>query len=228
MRRVFLSASVPTGKQYPGWEHQLATSRPVLIRDAVLAVVREGLRCDFDFVFGAHPAIAPMVLTVAREFPSARPRIEVFQSRFFERMFPQETLELADGVRATLTLVDEVAGDREGSLREMRERMLAHPSMVGAVVIGGMDGVTDEATMFLSYYQRSLPLYAFGSTGGAALDLFDQPPPGFAADDFCGGAAAPVSRDLLYQPVPGYARAAREIFRAMAHHPRRGRDDLVP
>lgn len=216
MKRVFLSASVPTGKVYPRWEEQLKTSRPVLIRDAILAVVREGLRSGFDFVFGAHPSIAPMVLTVAREFPSPHPRIEVFQSRFFEKDFPQETLELADGMLGTFTMIDEIPGDREASLRMMRERILSRPGLVGAIVVGGMNGVTDEATMFLDYHQRAWPLYAFGSTGGAALDLFDLPPPGFSADDFCGGAPAPIPRDLLCAPLPGYTRVARAIFRAMA------------
>lgn len=217
MRRVFLSASVPTGqKVYPRWQEHLESSRPVLIRDAVLAVVREGLRSGFDFVFGAHPSIAPMVLTVAREFPSPHPRIEVFQSRFFEKVFPQETLELADGVHGKLTLVAEIPGDREASLRMVRERILSVPGLVGAIVVGGMNGVTDEATMFLDHHQRAKPLYAFGSTGGAALDLFDRPPPGFGADDFCGGMVAPIPRALLCGPLPGYARVARAIFHVMA------------
>ncbi len=222
MRRVFLSASVPTGrKRYPRAADHLLTAQPVLIRDAVLAMVREGLRSGFDFVFGAHPSIAPIVLTVAREFPSDRPRIEVFQSRLFEAVFPQETLELADGVLGLLTPVPAeppppAAPDREQSLAAMRMAIITSRELVAAIVIAGMDGVTDEATMFLSHHRRSLPLYALGSTGGAALDLFDRPPPGFSADDFCGGAAAPVERDLLCEQVPGYARVARAIFRAVA------------
>lgn len=218
MRRMFLSASVPNGtKVYARSKVHLDTSRPVLIRDAVLAVVREGLVQGFDFIFGAHPSIAPMVLTVAREFPPGQPpRIEVFQSRFFEKIYPQETLELADGVLGTHTVIDEIPGDQERSLTTLREKMFSSAGLVGAIVIGGMDGVTAEATMFLRRHRNVLPLYAFGSTGGAALDLFDMPPPGFSVEEFCGGTVAPVPRNLLCDPVPGYARVARAIFGALA------------
>ena len=217
MKRVLLSAGVPDrSRDYPREQEHFDSSQPALIRDAVLAVVREGLRAGFDFVFGAHPSISPMVLTVAREFPASTPHVAVFLSRYFEKVFPRETLELADGVLGTLTVVDHAVGDREASLLTMRQQMVASEGMAGAIVIGGMDGVTDEATMFLRHFQRSLPVYAFGSPGGAALDLFDRPPRGFTADDFCGGSVAPVPRDLLYAPLPGYARVARAIFQAMA------------
>ncbi len=158
-----------------------------------------------------------MVLTVAREFPTRTPpRIEVFQSRYFLGSYPQETLELADDVLGRHTLINEVSGDEDLSLRELRGRMIASEGLVGAIIIGGMDGVVEEALMFLRHYRRALPLYAFGSTGGAALDLLEYPPSGFHAVDFLGGAVAPVPHELLCDPVPGYARVARAIFGALA------------
>lgn len=216
MRRVLLFASVPDGaKAYPRAEIHRETSRPVLIRDAVLAVVREGLDRDLDFVFGAHPSISPMVLTVAREFPTRTPpRIVVFESLYFDPELPPESLELADGRLGRREPIAAVPGDRDASLRAMRKEMVSTADLIGAVVIGGMDGVTEEAKMFLNWHQRALPLYAFGSTGGAARDLFDASPPGFYESDFCGGRAQ-LPRDLLYDPVPGYARVARAIFDVM-------------
>jgi hypothetical protein len=57
------------------------------------------------------------------------------------------------------------------SLLLMRELMMETPKLAGALFIGGMDGVVDEAELFAKA-QPKLPRYALPSTGGAALELW--------------------------------------------------------
>lgn len=223
MTAIFMSASLPNGKVYDRSDVHQHTVRPTLVRDAVLAICRAALRSNVELVFGAHPAIAPMVLAVAREFSCGRPMVHVYQSRMFAGSYPMETLELIAGGYGTFTEVDAVLTrdgepDREPSLSAMRERMLEHAGLVAAVLVGGMDGVLGEGAMFKRRFAQA-PCFAFASAGGAARDCFEHPPRGFSADDFDGGPSARIPRELLVERVPGYTRVARRIVQEVLRHP---------
>ncbi len=138
---IFLSASVPNR---PPW---VDDARPREVRDAVRLLCRYAFTNGYDLVFGGHPAITPMVLQVARDVldpDDERPRVAIFQSRFFldHDVFPPEALELAADARAEMCLTANIDDDREASLRHMRELMItAAPELRGAVYAGGMEGV---------------------------------------------------------------------------------------
>lgn len=218
-RSLFLSASVPGGKTYPRSDVHLATARGQWIRDAVLATVRLAFEHDLNVVFGAHPAISPMVLRVASQFPRrpGEPRVLVFQSNFFAGRFPEDTLTLADGTMGARLIIEAqpaASPSFADSILAMRQAMFRSPNLVGAVFIGGMDGIVDEAMLFKTI-NADLPTWAFGSTGGACRDLLDLPPSNFSTGDFCGEPYAPVPVDELRAEGGGYSPVVRRILRAI-------------
>jgi hypothetical protein len=213
---LFLSASVPDGvKVYEGCERHRDTARPQWIRDAVLALARRAFESELDLVFGAHPSISPMLLTVAREFPRlGSPRAHVYLSEFFRAEFPRETLELTDpSLRLGTLEVTSNAADRETALRLMRRAMFERPGLCAAVFVGGMDGIFDEARLFRAT-NPTLPNYAIASAGGAALDLVG-PPPMPPTTEYCGAPAAPIDGGVLRATHVGYTQVARSIIHAI-------------
>jgi len=218
---LFLSASVPTGKQYKGWEAHYESARPQWIRDAVLAVTRAAFEADIDLVFGAHPAISPIVLMVAREFPTVTPpRVAVFQSQFFAGQMPTETLELADGKLGSLITTpispSKAAPDREASLQTMRGLMFKRTGLVAGMFIGGMDGVATEAMLFKSLNPK-LPTYAVASSGGAAADLLAPKTANalYGPDDFRGHPDALIDEKELSLERVGYTKLADLVIGAI-------------
>lgn len=189
---LFLAASVPYQRTHgtPEQLHANARYLPPLrteIRTAVVQLARFAFVRDVQLVFGGHPAISPLVLETTRAVPpSAEPRVFVFQSAYFENVLPLATMKLANwsnGRRlwtrsAGPSQVPGTAGDpvvRGASLAIMREAMVTVPGLVGAVFIGGMDGVEAEADLFRAR-QPHLPCYALPGTGSAARRLFERDP----------------------------------------------------
>ena len=93
----------------------------------------------------------------------------MFQSRYFERVFPTDNAAFE-----RVELVDAMPNDRDASLERMREAMLTGPFVAG-LFIGGMEGVEEEFAMF-SRTQPGLPAFPIASTGAAAAKLFDASP----------------------------------------------------
>jgi hypothetical protein len=91
----------------------------------------------------------------------------MYQSRYFERDFPQDNAAFEH-----VELVDAVQNDRPASLLRMRQEMLAKPFIVG-LFIGGMEGVEDGYAMFVNL-QPKVPAFPIASTGAAAAKLFDS------------------------------------------------------
>lgn len=163
MKELFLSASVPERGRGDFYE----TANPFLIQFAVreLVTVCLGRR---RIVWGGHPSITPMVHAVCKDFGMefASP-VVLYQSRFFEDQFPE-------GNRYFETvLVDEVAGDREGSLEAMRRAMLSRP-IEAAVFIAGMDGIFREYDIFRALHGADANVLALGAPGGAAKQLAER------------------------------------------------------
>jgi SLOG cluster3 family len=131
--RVFLSASVPL----PSRNHAyFKTANIIAIRDAVRALTIVVSEKHIKLVFGGHPAITPMIrLQIAQSGNRVGDHVVMFQSRFFQRQFPDDNAAFEK-----IELVDAVQNDREKSLQYMREVMLAKPFDAG-VFIGGMEGL---------------------------------------------------------------------------------------
>jgi hypothetical protein len=124
--RIFLSASVPLPSRH---REYFDTADVIAIRDAVRALTMVVVEQHGQLVFGGHPAITPMIrLQIAQTGTPVGERVMMFQSRFFEREFPQDNAAFEH-----VELVDAVPNDREASLLRMREAMLAEPFIAGAI-----------------------------------------------------------------------------------------------
>lgn len=164
MGAIFLSASVPLVGR--GTYHE--TSNPFLIqcavRELVLAVIR-----DQKIVWGGHPAITPMISSICQDLNIEYSQsVILYQSRFFEREFPEENNHFGN-----VHLIEAVPNDREASLFQMREAMLSRQDLKSAVFIGGMEGVEIEHKMFSTFHPNALVL-PVPAPGGAALRLAEQ------------------------------------------------------
>jgi len=153
MSIILLSASIPTRTPWTKW------LEPLLIREAVIGlnsiVAREG-----ELVFGGHPAISPLVEHASRDLRCID-RVHIFQSEFFRHLVPEEArkfpnLHWTQGMET-----------RERSLSEMRERMASFRAYDAMVIVGGMDGIEEEISIFKRMHPRA-PVYPIASTGGAA------------------------------------------------------------
>lgn len=161
IREVFLSASIPV----PGRGDFFTTANPFLIQLAVreLVIAAHGKR---RIVWGGHPAITPMVQSICDDLgASYKDSFVLYQSRFFDRDFPEENASFDHVV-----LTDEINGDRQESLSLMRSEMLSREGLSEAVFVGGMEGCIDEYKI-LKERRSSVRLLPLGATGGAALLL---------------------------------------------------------
>ena len=125
---IFLSASVPDPKRSPEFAR---TADTVAITAAVSALVYVTLGRRL-LVWGGHPAITPMILVVAEEMGiDYGSWVKLYQSNYFAEEFPEDNLRFQN-VRHT-----EAIGDREKSLRLMREQMFSEQPFDAGVFIGG-------------------------------------------------------------------------------------------
>lgn len=219
---IFLSASVPIRE---GWAED---AQPAEIEEAIVSIARAVFARNGRLLFGGHPSVSPLVAAVAGEYfasdPARRIRpVVTFQSEFFRGRVPDETTEMVrmgwSAIEWTRRIPGDTPDDPDPSLRLMRELMLSgsgdefkghelRPPRA-MIAVGGMDGVRDEADMFLQKRRmwglKPLPrVYAFKSGRGAAARLVDRASmtllwPGKAADHrvFATLKEALDSRDIL-------------------------------
>jgi SLOG cluster3 family len=166
-QRVFLSASVPLPSRNATYFN---TADVVAIRDAVRALTIVVIEQKAQLVFGGHPAISPMIrLQIAQAGMPVGDRVIMFQSRFFDRVFPDDNAAFE-----RVILTDAVDGDRQKSLVHMRETMLSGSFNCG-VFIGRMEGVEEEYEMFRRI-QPDVPAFPIASTGAASAILYNSNP----------------------------------------------------
>jgi len=164
MGAIFLSASVPLVGR--GNYHE--TADPFLIQCAVRELVMAVIR-DRQIVWGGHPAITPMIWRICEDLRvDYGHAVVLYQSRFFADQFPEENTHFRNVV-----FVDAVAGDREMSLRRMREEMLSRRDLEAAVFIGGMEGVEIEYELFRVSHPDGKVLLV-PAAGGAARQLAER------------------------------------------------------
>lgn len=161
MDAIFLSASVPIAGR--GSYHE--TANPFLIQCAVRELVISVIRTH-RIVWGGHPSVTPMIWNICEDLDvNYANSVVLYQSRFFKDRFPEENARFSNVV-----FTDAVTDDREASLSIMRQTMLARDDLVGAVLIGGMDGVEVELAMFQQYHPKAF-IVPVGAAGGAARDI---------------------------------------------------------
>ncbi len=166
--RVFLSAGVPWGERALRYEPFNAEA----ITDAAVWIARILLRRGARLVFGAQPAISPVILSIAADAPE-RDAVEIFQSERFRPVVPPETLELARAGHGHIEWVDGTEDEPlQDSIGRMRDRMLDR-EIVAGVFIGGMNGIEDEFERFGTRH-AGRPRYVITGPGGAARKLLDR------------------------------------------------------
>lgn len=161
MDAIFLSASVPIAGR--GSYHE--TANPFLIQCAVRELVISVIRTH-RIVWGGHPSITPMIWSICEDMDvSYANSVVLYQSQFFNDRFPEENARFGNVV-----FTDAVPGDRDASLYLMRQAMLSREDLVGAVLIGGMDGVEAELELFQQYHPDAF-IVPVAAAGGAAREI---------------------------------------------------------
>jgi hypothetical protein len=164
MLNVFLSASVPL----PSRHRQFYDTAELLgIRESIKALVEIVLPVG-RITSGGHPAITPLIALFVRDGGLPTDRLTIFQSRYFIDRFPQENEQFAD-----IRVIDEVPDDQQASLALMRQAMLSSQEFDAAVLIGGMEGVVEEAELFMQMHPGA-PVLPVASTGAASLIVFNR------------------------------------------------------
>lgn len=159
---IFLSAGVPDPRRGPDYAR---TANVVAITAAVSALVHVTLGRRL-LVWGGHPAITPMIWVMAEEIGVDYSQwVHLYQSRFFSDEFPEDNERFRN-----VTYTPVISGDREESLRVMREQMFTEHDFSSAVFIGGMGGIVQEFDLFTRLQPDAAPVPVL-STGGAVLDL---------------------------------------------------------
>ena len=158
---VFLSASVPD----PYSKNFIRDADTVAVASAVRALIFVILGRK-PLVWGGHPSITPMIWSVAEQLKTSYTDwVKLYQSTFFEDIFPEHNNKFEN-----VEFVDQVGGERDSSLYQMRTRMFHDNSFSTSIFIGGMKGVVDEAKL-LSELSPETKLIPILSTGGATQEV---------------------------------------------------------
>lgn len=169
---VFLSASIPD----PSKPHFVGHSDPVDIIEAVRALVYVVLGRR-RLVWGGHPAITPIVWSVAASHNVDYGEwATLYQSLHFRDRFPEDNRMFSNTryVDAATPRNGQSDEDHEqASLLKMRRAMFSENIFQTAIFIGGMKGIYKEFELLgdLCPGARRIPLI---STGGAALKLGER------------------------------------------------------
>ena len=161
---VFLSASFPSGQRGKQFKPYDASG----IADAVAAFSRAILGSNGTLAFGGHPTITPLVLMISREL-RVKGSVTVFQSRWFEKVRPPEVDEMEEEALGLIEWTPSV-GSRKEALGVMREAMIQYRPYVGALFVGGMEGIHDEYDMMKECWPDT-PCLPVTGPGGAAAGL---------------------------------------------------------
>jgi hypothetical protein len=174
---VLLSASVPV----VGRGDYFKSADPFLIQLAVRELVILLMRSGKKLIWGGHPAITPMVWAVCEDLEVRYAEsIVLYQSQFFEEMYPDENQ------RFTNVVYVEAEPTVELSLTKMRRQMIGRRELEGAVFIGGMEGVLEELALYQELHPGQ-PIVPVLATGGATLDLGKElgiHDPAYSSPDF--------------------------------------------
>ena len=172
---IFLSASIPSpdrDKRY------YINTNPLDITDAVVAISKIIFSEGGKIIYGGHPTISPLILSVARIFKQYYkqenlPLVSIYQSKFFESKISQFTEELINLELGEINWTNSVKNDKDLSLMLMRKEMIESRNIVAAIFIGGMEGIAEEFKLFVESHPN-FPMYLIASSGGATRFLFEN------------------------------------------------------
>lgn len=160
VKSVLLSSSFPSGAR----GEEVRPFDVAQIADACVHVSRALLRAQKTIVFGAHPTISPLLLSLAAE-RGIVDQISIHQTRWFQHEIPKDTRRFQEMGFGAITWT-EAGDDRESSLTVMRTKMVSE--VQAAVFIGGMSGIDEEAEMVS---RVRMPAFAVSGPGGEARKL---------------------------------------------------------
>lgn len=165
MKNIFLSASIPLPERD---EKYIGTADIIAIRDAVIALTTVVLP-HHRLIWGGHPSITPLIYYVMERLNlNIQEHMTLYQSRFFEKHFPEDNNKFEN-----IVFTDVIDNDREKSLLYMRHTMLDDSKFSAGIFIGGMEGVEEEYDMFIKKHPKALAL-PIASTGAAAKKIYDE------------------------------------------------------
>ena len=99
LNNIFLSASVPLPERDPQY---YKTADLIAIRDAVIALATVVLP-KYRLVWGGHPSISPLIYYVLQKMDvDIQDHVTLFQSRFFEKHFPEDNNKFNNVIYASL------------------------------------------------------------------------------------------------------------------------------
>src|SRR5256885_1491040 len=147
---VFLSASVPA--KHSGYESERFDLN---VDEAVITLARTLFAAGGALVFGGHPSISPLVLTVASDYAAQAGRLDhpfafIFQSEIFREIIPKKTLLLEQMGYGRIVWTPAAPGEvlqqdpvtkrwlAPRSLAGMRQAMIAQTQPAAFVAAGGM------------------------------------------------------------------------------------------
>ncbi|MGY1826534.1 SLOG domain-containing protein [Blastococcus sp. SYSU DS0541] len=200
LRPVLLSASFPSGRR----GERFAPYDADAVADAVTALVAAVFAANGRIVFGGHPTITPLVLRMAADH-AARDAVSVYQSEEFRDLITEPTRELER--LGFGTIVPTPRGrDLSESLALMRHMMVErNTDMVGALFVGGMEGIADEYAI-VGELRPTLARLPLTAPGGAAARL-----------DPIGGTYRTLPPDLAdWLRSPRYPLTAARIVRFLS------------
>lgn len=172
---IFLSASIPSPDRD---ERYYINTNPLDITDAVVAISKIIFSEGGKIIYGGHPTISPLILSVARIFKQYYkhenlPLVCIYQSKFFEGKISKFTKEFINLKLGEINWTEPVNNDRDQSLMLMRKEMIESSNVVAAIFIGGMEGIAEEFKLFVESHPN-LPMYLIASSGGATRSLFEN------------------------------------------------------
>jgi len=173
---IFLSVSLPSADRH---QNYYLNTNPLNITNAVVSFIESILKRNGKIIFGGHPTISPLVLTVAKKFipilngEKDPVRIYIYQSEMFKDKISKFTNELLDLGIGKIIWTKSFNDLREKSLYDMRVQMLKQHNISAGIFIGGMEGIEEEFDLFKEIYPET-PMYLIGSSGGATKILFEK------------------------------------------------------
>lgn len=162
LKNIFLSASIPLKERDSKY---FDTADIIAIRDAVIALATVVLP-KHRVIWGGHPSITPIINHVMERLGfSIQEHVLLYQSRFFEKHFPEDNNKFQNVILTENTL------EKDSSLLLMRKRMFSENTFVAGVFIGGMEGIEDEYKLFRKFHPEAIVL-PVASTGAASKIVY--------------------------------------------------------
>jgi len=171
---IFLSASFPREDRDKTFFN---SASPTQITSAITSISRAILMNGGRLVFGGHPTVSPLILSVARNIQRnlnfKEKKVIIYQSEYFKDIISKHTLRLGEEGYGEIKFTRESSSGIQESLRSMRDQMLTEVKFIAGIFIGGMEGIFDEFKLFREKFPK-LPVYPISRPGGATKLILEN------------------------------------------------------